>query len=571
MQQRSGILPRFTILPSWLPYFVIASVVIGLAAWFLLPAAVEFPMDDTYIHFVYAENLARTGKLMFNDPGEPGVGTTSLTWVLLLAGAVRLGISVHMAAKVLALMSLIGTGWGLYALFQPLLRPLPALALALLVTASGHMVWFTLSGMETTLFLASGILALLLYRDHRWVWLGAVLGWMALTRPDGLALAAALGIVDIWRNRRITRELRLTGLVCLLVCGPWFGYLIWRTGHILPTSAVGKQTSSLIGIRLVLSRSGSFAFLANFPGLIYIVTWVVYLLEFALGGMSLPGPTIPIGSAVGNANYTVSVVGILGWILVIAPLSVGFIRQQSGFWRSKRYLCEPYRPILVFTAWFFLHNLCYMLFLPIPGTASRYGTVNHVALWLALLLGLLALTQRQEKTTPSWKGLDWRAWLPVGLLLIAAANTLYWNRVYDANLEHMHKVRIAAARYVTQTFSPEQTCAVFDVGAMRYYTQRPILDLGGLIDPELDRYYHENGIDHYLMDHQVECLILPGRTGTTEEGWFDFAKEMGLTTSPLFTMERDAVFEIDHQRWLLGYLPTNNYQDTVTIYRLTPK
>jgi hypothetical protein len=33
-------------------------------------------------------------------------------------------------------------------------------------------------------------------------------------------------------------------------------------------------------------------------------------------------------------------------------------------------------------------------------------------------------------------------------------------------------------------------------------------------------------------------------------------------------MEQVAEFKIARDEWLLGYLPTNNYQATVTIYRL---
>jgi len=36
-------------------------------------------------------------------------------------------------------------------------------------------------------------------------------------------------------------------------------------------------------------------------------------------------------------------------------------------------------------------------------------------------------------------------------------------------------------------------------------------------------------------------------------------------------MELVKVFEIDRDRWLLGYLPTVNYQASVTIYRLKMK
>ena len=65
----------------------------------------------------------------------------------------------HWVAKLAGLAGLAAVGIGLYHLLRPLLRPWPALLGSLLVVPSGHMLWFALSGMETMLFLALGILA----------------------------------------------------------------------------------------------------------------------------------------------------------------------------------------------------------------------------------------------------------------------------------------------------------------------------------------------------------------------------------------------------------------------------
>jgi hypothetical protein len=520
-------------------------------------------MDDTYIHFVYAQNLAEHGRLFFNAPDEIGIGTTSLTWVLLLSGAYLAGLPMHLAAKLMGLAALIAAGCLLYNLSRPVLGSASALILALLVTASGHMLWFSLSGMETMLFLALGLLSLLFYRDHRWIPLGISLGLLVLTRPDGMTLPAAVALVELWKHRRspltIPSGLLVAAFLCLMISTPWFWYLYERTGSILPTSALGKQTSSMIGIRLILSRSPALDFLAQFPAIIYAGTWVVYIFGFIFGGASLPGPSLSIGAEVGNANYTVSLLAVTAWILITIPLLLRGGSALLTFLRQKQFQHEQYRPFLIFAAWLVLHNLAYAFFLPIPGTASRYGPANHVALWLTLLIGLLSAVPRPALRV---------AW-GIGLFCLAAANTLYWNRVYDANLEHMLDVRIAASHYVQQRIGPELPVAAFDVGAVRFFSQRPIIDLGGLIDPALDEVYRADGkVDRYLAERGVRYVILPGRTNTLSEGWFDFAREMGLTTSPRFTLQQVQVFKIDYERWLLGYLPTNNYQATVTIYRL---
>ena len=63
---------------SWLPYAIILIAILVVSSIYLWPMTFEFPMDDTYIHFVYAENLAISGKLFFNFPDEVGVGSSSL-------------------------------------------------------------------------------------------------------------------------------------------------------------------------------------------------------------------------------------------------------------------------------------------------------------------------------------------------------------------------------------------------------------------------------------------------------------------------------------------------------------
>lgn len=496
---------------------------------------------------------------MFNFASERGVGNTSLLWVLLLAGGHTLGLPIPVLAKVLGMASLATVGVGLYVLLRPLWRPLPVFAGALLVALSGNLLWFAFSGMETVLFLALGVLALPIYREKRWGWLGVALGLLTLTRPEGLALAVAIGCVELWRHKGITRDIVVTGVICALICRPWFGYLLWRTGYILPTGAIGKRLSFAIGTRLVVEKNELLAVLGRFPALAYVGLWVSYLLEFALGGMALPPPRVSIGAAVGNPNYTLSLWAVVGWMGVIFPLLFAACRRVGTFRRWSGWIQDRERwPMIVFFTWIVLHNLSYMLFMPVPGTASRYGALNHVALWLVLTVGLLSFVRR-PRLLP---------WLVGGLIVIATANTVYWNGVYDANLDHMQNVRIAAAHFVRDNVSPDEQCAAFDVGAIRYHGRRPVIDLGGLIDPGVGQRFLEGECDRYLVENDVTCLVLPGRTGTTDGGWFDFARIMGLTTSPLFEIRRVAVFEIDHDRWLQGYLPTANYQPTVTIYRL---
>ncbi len=543
---------------NWIPFFIIPFAVLVASIWYLFPEIVEFPMDDTYIHFVYAENLVDHGELMFVAPGENGVGSTSILWVLLLAAGYSLGLPTHLAARILGIVSLIMVGIQVYLLLKPRLSPVNSLLCALAIVLSGNVLWFGLSGMETVLFLALGLLALLVFRSRKWVWTGIVLGLLVLTRPEGIILAGVIMLVEVAQKRFHTGVI-LAGIILLVLTLPWYGYLLARTGHILPTSAVGKQLSSTIGIKYAIETNTGSAWMGKVPALVYLLAWVSYLIEFALGGVSLPPPNIPVFTSVGGITYSISVWALVGISSAVMPLLWVGLRYTSKFRSWKNWIQDnSLQPILILIPWCVLHNIAYIVFLPIPGTASRYGAVNHVLLWLALTSGLFRLTH-----------LKWvKAYRAFWLVLIVLANLVYWNAVYDANLEHLSRVRVPAAGYLRDNISEEGLCAANDIGVLRYYGQRPILDLGGLVNPDLPQIYLRGELDDYIAEKGVTCLILPGRSGTLEDGWFDLAEIMGFADTPLFQMHQVAIFEIDRDRWLQGFLSTNNYQASIVIYQL---
>ncbi len=538
---------------------LITAGVLAASLWYLRPTPLEFPMDDTYIHFVYARNLVEHGHLMFNAPGESGVGSTSLLWVLLLAAGYRLGLSLHLTAKALGIAALVATGMLLFHLLRPKAGWGLSLACSLLTALSGSLLWFALSGMETVLFLAVGLTALLLYRQARWVWLGVALGLLALVRPEGLALAVVIGLLEVWRARRVPVGLLRAAARAALVCAPWFIYLYARTGHWLPTSGLGKQLTTTLALSFAMQRVEGLAEVGRYPQLLYLPLWIIYLLEFVLGGAALPPPRLQIELSDARIPYWLSLWALLGWAVVLTPLlwMAGRRLARQPAWR--RWLDEAaFRPLLALALWAVLHNLIYMLVLPTPGTASRYGALNHILLWCGLALTIFRFVESKRFR-----------WLCAGWLLVTAlCNTVYWNSVYDANLAHMQQVRIRAARYLAENLAVGDFCAAVDIGALRFYAGAPLLDLGGLVDPELVSVYTSGRLEQYLASRRVTCLVLPDRLAASGDGWLELSGVIGVASPPLFHLQEIAVFAIDREQWLVGYRPTMNYQATVTIYRL---
>ena len=546
-------------IPSWVVIMLIGCIIVVEASVFLLPAPLEFPMDDTYIHFVYADNLVSHGKLFFSDNNEKGVGATSPLWVFLLAGLKLVGFPLVVSAKVLGIIGLIIVSGGIYVFLRPVWKSPFLLLTVLLLSISGNLMWFSLSGMETMLFLALGILALIVYREKKWITFGVLLGLMILVRPEGVILAAAVVLVDWLAHRYFRRELLVAFLICVVISAPWFIYLYLRTEHFLPTSAIGKRFTFTLGLDYIANQNPYLSSFVQLRSLVYPIAWLAYLLVFALGGKSMPAPYILEDSTFGIFSYSPSYWAIAGWLIVIFPLLLAssrwlIARREWAHWVEE----SKARPLIIFAVWFILHNLAYMFFMPVLGTASRYGALNHVMLWILLAFGISRLIQQPYVAR----------FMTGGVLLIAIANNLYWNKVYDANIEHMLNVRIATAHFVRDSLAVKEHCAAFDIGALRYFSQRPIVDIGGLTDPDEQEWFYANKTDLYLMEHGATCLILPGQTNIANDGWLDFLKIMGVNNSPYFKLQQIASFEMDYERWLLGYLPTSNQQKSVIVYRL---
>lgn len=556
-----GLDARAQRLPGWVIPACIAVFILAAAFFYLHPSPREFPMDDAYIHFVYAENLAEYGKLFFSFPDEKGVATSSILWVLLLAAGRMLGLPVYLTAKALGIASLVTVAIGVYLLSRPLWSPLRSAAAALLISLSGNMLWFSLNGMETTLFVALGVLTLLSHRAGRWGWFALLAALLMLTRPDGLFLLAAIGLAELLANRIPRRAFLIAALVGILLAAPWYGYLKLRTGHFLPTSASAKQFNVVVAADFLLKQYGLPKFIGSISNLLYPALWIAYLLEFGLGGMALPPPKFRVAGMAGSPGVDISIwafpaTAMVIWLMYLAGKRFFKASQWKHWARDQRK-----REILILFFWVILHNLIYLLLLPMPGTASRYGAINYVLLWVGIVAGFSSLAH-----------ISFRRWAAgLFLFVIAAANGLYWNRVYDANIEHMVNARIAAANYVRENFSDDELCAAFDVGAFRYHSGRPLVEIAALTNPDGADKFFKDGVDGYLVEQGVSCLVLPGRVGRASEGVLDFASIMGLTDSPFFEMEIVKVFAIDHDRWLLGYLPTANYLASVTIYRLNLK
>ena len=167
----------------------------------------RFVCDDAFISFRYARNLAEGHGLVFNPGHERVEGYTNFLWVVVLAAPARVGIAPEHAAQVLSVLLTVGL-WALVARASMRWVPGPFAVFAPLALALTRSVavWST-SGLETRLFevLVIGAVFRLVEevkRPDARPWAALLFALAALTRPDGLLIAAAsMGVATLFRRR----------------------------------------------------------------------------------------------------------------------------------------------------------------------------------------------------------------------------------------------------------------------------------------------------------------------------------------------------------------------------------
>lgn len=226
-----------------------------------------FPLDDAWIHAVYARSIARSGTLAYN-PGIPATGATSPLWAVLLAIpqllATRIG-AIVVLTKVLGFGLHVLAALMIFAALAGAMTPVAlAAAAAVLVAAHPDLVAASVSGMEVPL--ATLVAAGMLYaaRRGRVFAYGALGIAVGLARPELAVLCYVLPFLLFVRDDR--RRLGALWLAAGVGNGVAFGAMAWRdlavSGLPLPATFYAKvgagampvPWAELVGFRRLLGH-----------------------------------------------------------------------------------------------------------------------------------------------------------------------------------------------------------------------------------------------------------------------------------------------------------------------------
>lgn len=420
------------------------------AAWYAYEAyrvigTMGFPLDDSWIHAQFARNLA-TGQGFTYTGGQWVSGSTAPAWTLLLALGFLVTRDAVVAALLAGAVAQFISGYYAARVAQLLGAPnLPALLAGTFVVVMPVVTWGAVSGMEVPLATALVLAGLYHHFADRaaqgWrKYLGAaLLGASALARPENLAVAGIVFASDLFtRSPMATRLGAFAGraFVCAAVFAPLVAFSYATIGRPLPTTFYAKsgpgiiraiETGDAVMAERNLTMHGPLA-VKNFGLILYDqLSWSAWLLV----------PAVILLVALDRRRRMALTFAV---VLLVVPFVMGLTAPQRLKPDNVRYAAQLVvlaAPLIVAGLWSLVRT--------------------RLLAWVTLFVSI-ALT---------------------------ALRTADYLPLYATSVKNIQEIHVTMGRWLAANRPEPDVVAANDVGAIAYFSHRRILDLEGLVSPEV--------------------------------------------------------------------------------------
>jgi hypothetical protein len=439
-----------------------ATVAAGAGLYLWVSAMIDsigFPLDDSWIHLTYARNLAFYGQWAY-QLGHPSAGSTAPLWTFLLA----LGFWMHLApyfwTYLLGGLTLLGLG---VLAELTVRRLLPAYTprypwVGIFFSLEWHLLWAAVSGMETLLqaLILFSVITALMTNSRRYLILGLLTGLSIWVRPDGLTLIGPVLLTVLFLEETLTGKGRslvnyFIGLGFLFIPYLMFNYSL--SGTPMPNTFYAKQIEyAAWQARPVADR---------------LVVLLVQLLT---------GPSVLL------------LPGVIGFVVLA-------IRRHA--W-----------PEIAGFIWCMGYLLVYILRLP----AYQHGRYLMPAMPIFFLFGLLGYYEFKASSLFGRNNRMVKTVWRLSLALLTVAFVGLGARSYGEDVGLIQSEMVVTAKWVAVNLPPSAIVAAHDIGALGYYDHHELIDLAGLISPEVIPFMRdEPRLAKFLDQRKANYLIaFPG-------------------------------------------------------------
>lgn len=450
--------------------------------------------DDAYISFRYARNLVEGHGLVYNI-GQRVEGFTNLLWVLLVALGMKLGGDAPAVSHWLGVLSGVALLVLGYAYARCVLHPRSVVLAALspwLVLACTTFALWTTSGLETPLFSALVLAALVAEARGRPTIAMVACVFATLTRPEGVLVAAVVVGGEFMRGEsRRQGALRLATGYALFAAALTAFRLVYF-GHPLPNTFYAKVGH--VPVKWVLTYFEGFVIQVAAPlsfaavlgarrsstagvGIAYVAALSLYVL--AVGG-----------DAFGHSRFFLPALPVL----VALALAGAQIYGSEDRWATR---CAA-SSIPVAAGWYVWGAAGGLAALAVNVALASIPMSLRTRLAGATAIAVVAGLSAQASLTRPPLDASPRPSL-ARLVVFNRAEELSEFRIAEEYLDQ--SVQLTAAILAKQSPPPRRVAAA-GIGLLGWYLRVEIVDLLGLVDPVIARSTPRNGGAYQYPGHQ---------------------------------------------------------------------
>ncbi|HEY43716.1 MAG TPA: hypothetical protein G4O11_07010 [Anaerolineae bacterium] len=422
-----------------------------------------FPLDDAWIHQTYARNLVEYGEWAFLS-GQPSSGSTSPLWTVMIAVGGWLHLDPKVWSYLLGCLLLVTSAWicGRWLALRSRASWRWWFFVAMLLVLEWHMVWISVSGMETIALILLVLIVVSWIDSQNWnsLGMGMLIGLGVWLRPDALSLlipvAWHVAFLNSGQFRKMLHRMGLVLIGVMLLVGPYMAFNYALSYELWPTTFYAKQTEYAVYREI--------PFFQRF--------WAQLVPPLA----------------------GVSALLVPGLILVTIVQA-----RQGSWWRLA--------PLL----WVLSYVGAYAVRLPANYQHGRYAIPIIPVVLVLGIEGMKAWVEPYAKSL--FRRLFSRAWL---LALPVLAIIFWWNgaQAYAQDVAIIETEMVAASEWIATHTESEALIAAHDIGALGYFGERTIIDMAGLVSPE---------VIPILRDEEALARLLDARGADylmTFPGWY---------------------------------------------------
>lgn len=424
--------------------------------------------DDSYITLRFAENLFRYNGITY-DGSTFFSGATSplhIVCIALLGRFMRMEEAALAAGVIFFLFSSFLVYIWILALYS---SRRAALIGGMMMATCGWLIFDALNGLETTAFIFFSLLTFFLYYRYQDRAIYAVpLALSILTRPEGWFVAVSMWtwqIIRYFRERdgQHVKHCFASIGICFALIAPYLVLSMQQTGSLLPDTAYAKAVFFGETTMPFINKAGFFKnrFLPFYGSFIYPAS------------------------------------------LFILPLMLF----------ARRAIALPY-------LWFYfmLFYGSYLLLYPgaIQNYWNRYQHSFIPFIIMAVAAGAVAVSSMAKKRVSK---IIIVAFIAASILYNQGASFITAYRTYADEINSTRNPKIDLALWLKRNTPENALIALHDIGAVGYFSERRMLDLVGLVNPGITKYYldkqskriiplNERKVIDYLKQKRPDYLVM---------------------------------------------------------------